>query len=161
MFADGYFSLSFAELIGFAITIVSVWLVIRQLNETRLASQMEGAISLATMAADMEKQVKALVDFTLLEEWEKLDDEDAYAAISRNDEYMEGYLKHANIFGLTGGLVRAGALDLHVAEEQFGYFLPVRWRRFEKFTRVLRKKFGEEMNENWEWLALEFEKLQS
>ena len=46
MFTDGYFSLRFAEVIGFVITIAGIWLVVRQLNEARLASQMEGMLDL-------------------------------------------------------------------------------------------------------------------
>jgi hypothetical protein len=49
MFADGYFFISFEAVMGFAITLVSVWFVVKQLNETRLASQMEGLLTLHAM----------------------------------------------------------------------------------------------------------------
>ena len=42
MFNEGYLSISFEALLGLTVTIVSVWLVVKQLRKTNLASQMEG-----------------------------------------------------------------------------------------------------------------------
>lgn len=159
MLNGGFLTITIGEVLGLIVTIVGIWLVVRQLNETRLASQMEGMISLSAMSIDMENDVKALREFTLLEEWEKLDDVEAYELIRGTDEFYQGYLKQATVYGLTGGLVREGALDIRVAAVQFGYFVPAMWRQFEKYTKMLRKEFGPHINENWEWLAMEFEKF--
>ena len=78
MFADGYFSISFEAVLGFAITLVSVWFVVRQLNETRLASQMEGMISLAIFEAGKRREGKEVLELTESEDWKKLSGEEAF-----------------------------------------------------------------------------------
>lgn len=162
MFGDGYFSFSFPELVGTIVTIVGIWLVVRQLKEAKLASQMEGMISLAMMADDMRKYSLTHSDFTRLEEWEKLNDEEAYQLIRGNKEYQEAYFKQVAVYELVGGLVRAGSLNLKVADVTFGHRLPDTWKRYEKYTRQLRIELNSnDINENWEWLAKEFEKLNS
>ena len=42
MFADDFLTVSLAEVLRLVVTIVGIWIVVKQLNETRLASQMEG-----------------------------------------------------------------------------------------------------------------------
>ena len=64
MFADGYFSLSFAEAVGFVVTIVSVYLIVRQLNETKLASQMEGIMQLGDRFTQILPYIQTLSDLT-------------------------------------------------------------------------------------------------
>jgi hypothetical protein len=58
-----------------------------------------------------------------------------------------------------GSLVIAKALDINVAFQVFGHGVPANWRRLEKLTNAVRTEHGELINENWEWLAHEFEKL--
>ena len=54
MFGEGYFSISFEILVVSAIALFSAWLVVRQLNETRLASQIEGIITLSLRWSEVE-----------------------------------------------------------------------------------------------------------
>jgi hypothetical protein len=156
-----FLSFRLVEILGIFTTIIGIWLIIRQLTESRLASQMEGAISLVERSDRLEGEIKDLLHMSGSEEWDGLDGEEAFSLIRENPIFSSAYLKMASFYGLVGGLVRARALDLGIASEQFGYFLPKRWRRFEKYTNELRKNLDEsQINEDWEWLAIEFEKME-
>ena len=161
MVEEQFLSFRMVEILGIFTTIVGIWLIIRQLTESRLASQMEGAISLADRSDRLEGEIKDLMHMASGEEWDGLDGEDVFSLIRENPKYGGAYLKMANLYGLVGGLVRARALDLHIADGGFGYFVPKRWRMFEKYRQELRRYLEEpDINENWEWLAIEFEKLE-
>ena len=159
MFADGYFSLSFAEALGLSVTIVSVYFVIVQLRETRLASQMEGMISLANFEASKRMEAKALTNLITSEEWEKLTAEESFALIKENEGYWDGALNYSEAYELIGNLAKSGALDINIAYEQFGWSLPSAYRQLEKAIDETRKEFGPELQANWEWLTIEFEKM--
>jgi hypothetical protein len=160
MFAGGYFSLSFAEVVGLLVTIVSVYFVVKQLREAKLASQMEGVIAIQLMERKHIKSAKQLNELLETDEWQDLDGEEAHSMIKNTDAYWDGYLEYAATYGLLSGLVRAKAIDIHLAYEQWGFYVPSRWRTLEKFTYILREKLGNStINDNWEWLASEFEKL--
>ena len=160
MFADGYFSLSFAEVLGLLVTIASVYFVVKQLREAKLASQMEGVIAIQQMERKHIKSAKPLYELLETDEWQDLDGEEAYSMIKNTDAYWDGYLEYVATYGLLSNLVRAKAIDIHLAYEQWGFFVPSRWRALEKFTFMLREKMGTPtLNDNWEWLAIEFGKM--
>ena len=160
MFAEGYFSLSFAEVIGFLVTIVSVYYLGRQLREAKLASQFEGMISLSQISADVYQQSQSLVDLIRSEEWKALTDDDAHALIQSNKDYQEGWHALSSFNELVGNMVKSGALDMRIAYEDQGYFLPASWRGLEKYARARRKELSvDALFDNWEWLAKEFEKM--
>ena len=161
MFADGYFSISFEAVLGFAITLVSVWFVVRQLNETRLASQMEGMISLANFEASKRREAKEFLRFTESEDWKKLTAEEAFSLVKENEEYWDGAYSLSEAYELIGNLVKSKALDINIAYQHFGWILPLTYRQLEKVTVEARKEFGPKLQENWEWLTIEFEKMDS
>ena len=160
MFADGYFSLSFAEVLGLLVTIVSVYFVVKQLREAKLASQMESVIALVEMGRKHMSSVKPLNELINSGEWQDLDGEEAHSVIMKTDAYWDGYLEYVSTYELLGGLVKTKAIDIRLANETWGIYVPSRWRALEKFTFMLREKEGDPtINDNWEWLASEFEKL--
>jgi len=160
MFSEDFLSFNLVELFGLAVTIVGIWIVVRQLTESRLASQMEGAIAFADRSDKLDSEIADLLNFSNSEDWENLDFSATYSTFKESPKYFPQYLKMANLYGLVGGLVRARALDISLADEGFGYYLPKRWRRFEKYTKELRKNSDNfAINEDWEWLAKEFEKM--
>ena len=154
MFIIGGIEISLAEVLGLLVTIGGVWLVVKQLNETRLASQMEGLIALMEIDANMEGEVSELRKFTLKEDWDEVNDNEAYSLVMENDRYRRGYLKYIKLYELVGLLVRTKALDERYAFEAFGQFLPMMWRRLEKIVRGERIEEGHELiGEHWEWLT--------
>jgi hypothetical protein len=161
MFAEGFFSITVGEVLGIVVAIFGIYYVVRQLNEARLASQMEGMIALATMGNEMQhdKDVISLREFIALDEWTKLSGQEAFEVISNEKKYKRGYDKQVSVYELVGGLVKAGALDIRVADNAFGYYLPFFWNRLEKYTKTLQNEYGATINEHWEWAAKEFEKL--
>lgn len=159
MFAEGYFSLSFAEVIGFVITIVSVWLVVRQLNETRLASQMEGLLALTEIDISGSS---ALLELINLDDWNSLSEKDAYTRVYESETFRDDWIKTLTFFELLGVLVRRKVLDKGLAYDQYGKLVFIWWERLEKVVRQRRiEDKWEELGEHWEWLAFKFEKLDS
>ena len=164
MITDGFLNITVGEVLGLFVAIFGIYYVVKQLNETRLASQMEGMIALSAMSKEMgsDTHVKALLKFIVLDEWEGLSGEEAFKLIKQSDVYPKGYGKLANVYGLIGGLCQSGALDIRVADREFGHYLPSEWRRLEKYTLMLRIDIGvNSINQDWEWAAKEFEKLDS
>jgi hypothetical protein len=159
MITFGSLSISLAEVLGLIVTIVGVWFVVKQLNETRLASQMEGLIALMEIETNMEGEVSELREFTLKEEWDEVSDNEAFSLVMKNDNYRRGYLKYIKLYELIGVLVRTKALDERFAFEQFGQFLPMMWRRLERIVKGERQEEGLELiGEHWEWLTKRMEK---
>lgn len=157
MFGDGYFSFSFPEFVGTIVTIVGIWLIVKQLRETKLASQMEGLLELLdqwTASQDTRRPVLNLID---LEEWDRMNDKDAYARIYESGELLKGYTFIVNWYELTSVLVRNKALDKTIVFEYFGGYIVRRWNKFEKVVRHHRLLQNDFSINNWEWLAKEFE----
>lgn len=46
MFSEEFGTITLADVLGLIVTIVGIWLVVRQLTESKLASQMEGMLTL-------------------------------------------------------------------------------------------------------------------
>jgi hypothetical protein len=158
MFSNGYFSIGFAELIGFGITIVSVWLIVRQLIDARLASQMEGMLALGTQSSSFDEHRKLLSDLIETEKWKGFSDEEAYEFIFAKEKYREAYLALIAFFERLAILVRRRALDKGIAYDFYGRVVVLWWKALEKVTRYRRKE--EQLDgiaEHWEWLAMEFE----
>lgn len=160
MFADGYFAVSFESIIGFVITVAGIWLVVKQLNETRLATQTEGLIGLIEIEEGMISKIEALEVYLETKEWKNISDKDAYKAIFENKKYLEGYVKMGRLYELIGVLVKNNALDIHIVEGQFGRVIPSHFRLLEKYIRERRLVIDNmRLAENWEWLAIEIERL--
>ena len=160
MIGEGFLADNIIELAGLFVTIAGVWFVVQQLREAKLASQMEGVIAIQQMERKHIKSAKPLYELLETDEWQDLDGEEAYSMINNTDAYWDGYLEYVATYGLLGNLVRAKAIHIHLAYEQWGFFVPSRWRALEKFTFMLREKMGTPtLNDNWEWLAIEFGKM--
>jgi hypothetical protein len=160
MISDGFFTVSFEAIIGFIITIAGIWLVVKQLNETRLATQTEGLIGLIEIEEGMVGKIEALEEYIDTEEWQALSDKEAYTRISENKEYLEGYSKVGRLYELIGVLVRNNALDLHMVAGHYGRVIPNHFRLLEKYIRERRQMIDiMSLAENWEWLTIEIERL--
>ena len=158
MFAENFLEVGLVDIIGFSITLLGIWLVVRQLNEARLASQMEGLITLSEMEARVERLAVEVRNYTGSEGWRQLNEIEAFSNIWDREDYKEGFVNNSRLYELISVLVRTKALDEEIAYKQFGYFLPQMWRQFEKPSRGAREKLGNKnINEHWEWLAHKFE----
>ena len=62
MFTDGYFSISFPEVLGLIVTVLGIWFVVQQLREAKLANQMEGLISLIEIEEESSQQTREIRD---------------------------------------------------------------------------------------------------
>ena len=159
MFADGYFSISFPELVGTIVTIVGIWLVVKQLNETRLASQMEGMLALGERVVAIREHRNILFELVNLDEWNSLSAKEAHTRIYESKLHLDAYSSAMTLFELLGILVRRKALDKGLAYDFYGRVTFVWWNRLAKITQQRRiEENREEIGEHWEWLAKEFEK---
>ena len=115
MFPEGFFSIGFAELIGFAITSVSVWLIVRQLTDARLASQMEGMLALGDHDIELSLPRKLIESIITSDTWKGFDGKQAYEHIYGNENTLEAYYDVLSFFERLGILVRRKALDKGIA----------------------------------------------
>jgi hypothetical protein len=158
MFGGEYFSFSFPELVGTVVTIVGIWLVVRQLKETRQASQMESFLLLNQAYSDVNKNAIALKDLVGSNPWKDLSDEKAFVAIKGKTITYEGYNDIFGFFDLMGMLVRRNVLDEGMARETWGKLVSIWWGRVERMVRYERvDRNWPELGQNWEWLADRFE----
>jgi len=160
MFAEGFLSISLEGLIGLIVTVVGIWLVVQQLRETKLASQMDGLITPSEMHKNIREEVKPLQDFADSEEFKKLDGKEAFTMIESNEKYWIGLVRMSYMFTLIGNLVYTKSLDIRLADRSFGYVIPLNWRRLEKVIKWHRIEIeNENVNVWWEWLTNEFGKV--
>jgi hypothetical protein len=160
MFADGYFSLSFAEMLGLLVTIVSVYFVVKQLREAKLASQMDGLLTLSNQFIDLYVERSKLIALTSTEKWEKMSKEEAYSTIFDDAELLDSYVKIGNTFDLLATLVSSRALEFKMSAKLFAHMAPYLFRRLEIVIQQDRVNDSEPaIFQNWEWLVIEYEKL--
>lgn len=157
MFNEGYLAISFEALLGLIVTVVSVWLVVKQLRETKLASQMEGLLALADQLADVAELRETLVPAITSNDWDQLSDEEAHTRVYGSEAHKIAYKKTKNFYELIGVLVRRKALDRGLASDYFGNSIAIWWERLEKVTRQESKDLGYNVGSHWEWVAREFE----
>ena len=136
MFPESYFSIGFTELIGFAITIVSVWLIGRQLTDSRLASQMEGMLALGDQDIEL-SELRKLIESDI---WKGFDGKHAYEYIYGNENTMEAYYAVLRFFERLGILVRRKALNKGIAFDLYGGVVPEWWGLLEKVTMFRREE---------------------
>jgi hypothetical protein len=162
MFASEIWFSSPADLLGLIVTAVGIWLVVKQLNETRLASQMEGILVLVNMAHKANSKSRPLVTLLRSEEWDAFTGEEAHAYMVENDELMEMVQSVSNVYESVGNLVKANALDIKIAYEEFSVDIPSTYRTFEKLIVFARMDAGApEIADGFEWIANKFEKMNS
>jgi len=153
------FAISLADVLGLIVTIVGIWLVVRQLREAKLASQMGGMMELRQMISDNSEFERLLFDLISEDDWEAISAKEAHARLFNSDELTEAWNELTSFFELYSLLVRKKALDEGMAYAYNGKFVSLWWKRLEKIARQQRieLKWGD-LLENWEWLALKFEK---
>ena len=159
MFNIAGFAISLAEVIGLIVTIVGIWLVVRQLREAKLASQMGGMMDLRQMISDNTEFEQLLSELIAEDDWESLNAEEAHSRIFDSDEHTEAWNELTSFFELYSLLVRKKALDEGMAYAYNGKFVSLWWIRLEKIARQQRIELKwDDLLENWEWLAIKFEK---
>ena len=157
MFNNDYFTLSFEGLMGLVVTIVSVWLVVRQLREAKLASQMEGLLLLVEQLAIVAEEREALVALVQAKNWTELSDEEAHKRVYRSKKHALAYKKTKNYYEVVAVLVKRKALDKGMAADYFGKSIGIWWQRLEKITRYESQLLGYDVGEQWLWLATELD----
>ena len=158
MFSDGYFSISFAELIGFAVTVIGLWYVVKQLRETRMATQIQSVLAITELRHASMQEVSKLNSLVLNPEWNQLSDEEAHAKIVDSELYYAAWLKAHTYFEMVGVLVKRKSLSKDLAYDLIGSGANFWWKRLGNVERQRRIVLNEpSIGENWEWLATEFE----
>lgn len=152
--SNGYFSISFADLIGFFITIISVFLILKQLSDSRLAVQVESYLTISDRFSKITPSIQFVDGLSLSEEWKRLDGKAAYLYLTENEVRYEHYMQVGAFYEVVSALLRRGALDDKLAINTFGGFGKNRWHAVEKAVRYHRELIGEpELYDQWEWLA--------
>ena len=157
MFADGYFAFSFSELVGTMVTIVGIWLVVSQLRESRLSTQLSGFLELSNQFMGIAASIEFVDDLSVSEEWNSFDGSQAFAYLTEDIEIRKMYKHVAAFYETLSALVKRGALDYQLIDETYGGIGARRWRTLEKAVTVHRKALSSPgLYENWEWFAKEF-----
>jgi hypothetical protein len=160
MFADGFLSITLEGILGLLVTAVGIWLVVQQLREAKLASQMEGMLALVGKLDDIAEQRDTLLNLGSLDEWLSLSDEEAYDKVHAKESYRVAYTRTKIFYELLGVLVYKKTLDKGLAVEFFGNTVTLWWKRLSKVMRQQDlKQNTQEMGRNWQRLALEIEKM--
>lgn len=157
---SGYFSISFPDLIGFLITIISVFLTIKQLNDSRLAVQVESFLTISDRYSKVTQAIKFIDGLALSDEWNLLDGKGAYEYLIENTTYYDHYMQVGGFYEVLSALLRRGALDNDLSVNTFGGFGENRWCTLEKAIVYHRKIIGEDaLYDQWEWLAMNINTL--
>jgi len=151
---EGYFSISFEAIVGLLVTIVGIWLVVRQLHEAKLASQMGGLLTLEQMALALAELDLDLLNRVASDEWQKIPAEQAHREVFENPNAYKAWNGLVAWNDLLGVLVRRGALDEEMVFLRHGTMTELWYQRFEKIIRIERKRLKwDGLAANWEWLV--------
>ena len=158
MFAEDFFSMSLEGLIGFLITLISVYLIVRQLQESRLASQMEGYLEIIGRVSDISESIDFIDDLGISKQWEEFKAVEAFEYLVKNEKYRNHYRKLGVLYEGVAALLHRGILDERLAFETFGAMSVKRYQTLKKAIEAHRASLDEPtLYENWEWMAKEFE----
>lgn len=158
MFGEGFMYLTLEGLIGFAITAVGIWLIVKQLREAKLASQMEGALSLQDRYIEITEDINILAQITGDERWQNLKGEEARKKLFDDEKVRDSMHKVGKFYELLSVLVQTGAQDKTIAKKLYGGMVILRWKLVEEAMYAEREKWGVPgWGAEWEWLAKEFE----
>jgi len=153
-FSDSFFVLSFSDLIGFLVTIISVILIIKQLADSRLATQMEGFLTISDRFAEITQAIDFVDKLSLSKEWEDFNGEEAYQHLIENKDRKENFMQVGAFYEVVSALLHRRALDRALAANTFGHFGAIRWLTLEKAIVYQRDLFGEKaLYDQWEWMA--------
>ena len=159
MFADDYFSFSFAEMVGTLVTIVGIWLVVSQLRQSRIAAQMEGILEISSWFNEIGPALDFVDDLGSSNKWNGLDGTQAYDFLTKSKSSRRLYREIVVFYESLATLVRSGILNRKLAYNNFGPMSIKRWKTLEKAIIINRKIVGEEsLYKDWDWMAGDFEK---
>lgn len=154
MFASEIWFTSPADLIGLIVTVGGIWLVVKQLREAKLASQMEGVLALGDRFDGMVEELNLLLELSQSERWKEADNEAAYKILLESKKNRTAFFKVASFYETLSVLVRRKVLDEELALDAWGDMVGKRWYWMEKAILAQRVSLeNEEYWQHWEWLA--------
>ncbi len=158
--SDFFTSITFPDILGLIVTLLGIWLVVRQLREGKLASQMEGVLMLQDHWERIIEDRSLLWEMTLQDdEWDSCSPKVAYRKIFGDKTITDSFMRVANFFDNLGMLVRGHALDMDFAYRGYGNVLSILYDKLEKVIALDRKvQNNPQIFVSWEWLRREFEK---
>lgn len=158
MFSENFISITLADVLGLLVTSIGIWLVVRQLTESKLASQMEGMLTLGDRFDGLLEHIILIFELTQSERWQQADSDEAYKIIYETKKNREAFFKIGSFYELLAVLVRRKVLDEQLPYDTYGDLVAKRWHSIEKAISAHRVAQGTDGYwEQWEWLALRFE----
>lgn len=146
------------SILGLIVAAAGVWFVVKQLNESKLASYASTYLQLHAQSQDLHE------DFDLLNKFEEKTDLSNMTPEEQKKALIEAPDSATKILGLfetIGILVKNKGLDLQMAYDYWGYYVLRYYKWWEPAKEVNRamSEGAEEAWEHFEWLAKEFSKL--
>jgi hypothetical protein len=158
MLDENFFVLTFSEILSMIVTIASVGLIVKQLNESRLASQMEGFLELGAQFGEIAPAIEFIDALTLSSEWNSMSAEESYRHIFDNEVNRNFFKKVGVFYEILGALLQRGVLDNKLAMDTFGAIGSNRWQTVKKVAKIQRSLMKEQsLYEHWEWFAKKFD----
>ena len=159
MFADGFLSDHIFEILGLLVTIVGIILVLRQIRESTVSSQLSGFLELASQFVGIASSIEFVDALSTSDDWKSLDAKEAFNYLTEDEEIRPKYKEVGAFYETLSALVRRGALDHQLSIDAYGSLLSQRWSTLEKAISVHRKVLGNTtLYEQWEWAAHNFKK---
>lgn len=154
MLAESYFYLSFSEITGILIAVISVALVVKQLNDTRLATQMAGFLSMSDQFSNIVPAIEFIDSLSSSEEWKSLDGPAAFQYLIGDTQRRAYYKSVAAFYETMAALLRRGSLDKKLVVDTYGDLVVKRWLIVQKAAFEHRVAMGvNSLYEQWEWMA--------
>lgn len=162
MFGEGFWALTLEGLVGLLITAIGIWLVVKQLTETKLATQMEGLMVLGQLDVENAAHWAALINMSDNNEWDMLSPDAKYKRLYSSLHLAEAFDAAYTFFELMGSVVYTKALSMTMVQRMYGWSVNSWWERLGQVVIHRRKVIGnQELGANWEWLAREFQERNS
>ena len=160
MFASEIWFTSPADLLGLIVTAVGIWLVVKQLGEAKLASQMEGVLALGDRFDGITEHLNLIMELSQSVRWKEADNAKAYNIILESKENRDAFFKVASFYETLSILVRRNVMDELLAFDGWGDMVGKRWYWMEKAILAQRVSLeNEDYWEHWQWLAGKFDKM--
>ena len=160
--SEDFLSITLSDVLGLVVTLFGIWLVVRQLREAKVASQMEGILALGDRFDGIVGHNVHLFELAHSQRWKDADNETAFEIIYESKENQDAFFKVASFYETVAVLIRRKVLDEQLAFDGWGDMVGIRWQWMEKFVLAQRDKTGNEGYwQHWEWLADRFEHSES
>jgi hypothetical protein len=156
-------SAALANLIQIAFLVVTglgAILIVKQLREARLASQMAALMELNQQHEQVTEAIFLIRKVIQPEIWISLTEEERVARLNADESLNVAWRKIANFYDMLGLLVRSKSFDKQVAFKFYGFFTVSWFQGLEPAINELRERAAfPTFFEHFEWLAIEFEKM--